>query len=118
VSEARIEGCAPEGLLRTHIGVAIRRARISQGQTLRQLSRAASVSLGYLSEIERGQKEASSELLASICAALTLPIPQLLLEVSRSMQADALTITTRPALTVVDTHNTSSTEALNIGDAA
>ena len=57
------------GLLRTHIGSALRRARIAQGQTLRQLSREASVSLGYLSEIERGQKEASSELLESICHA-------------------------------------------------
>ncbi|NBR94132.1 MAG: XRE family transcriptional regulator [Actinobacteria bacterium] len=72
-------------LLRSHIGAALRRVRSEQGQTLRQLSREASVSLGYLSEIERGQKEASSELLAAICAALQLPISQLLLEVSESM---------------------------------
>ena len=106
-----------DGLLRSHIGTALRRVRIAQGQTLRQLSRQASVSLGYLSEIERGQKEASSELLASICTALSFSIPQLLLEVSHSMQM----ATARPAvanLTVVALDNTSATDALNIEDAA
>lgn len=36
------------------------------------------MSLGYLSEVERGEKEASSELLLSICGALDLPLSQLL----------------------------------------
>ena len=106
-----------EGLLRSHIGAALRRVRVAQGQTLRQLSREAAVSLGYLSEIERGQKEASSELLAAICAALALPISQLLVEVSRSMhlhQANAA----RPSLAVVALDNTSAPDAVNIEDAA
>ena len=114
-----------DGLLRSHIGTALRRVRIAQGQTLRQLSRQASVSLGYLSEIERGQKEASSELLASICTALAFSIPQLLLEVSHSMQMATAMNTARPAvanltanLTVVALDNTSATDALNIEDAA
>lgn len=107
-----------DGLLRSHIGTALRRARIEQGQTLRQLSGHASVSLGYLSEIERGQKEASSELLASICAALSLSIPQLLVEVSRSMQARALKGAVRPALAVLSLDNTSAADALNIEEAA
>src|SRR4026209_730939 len=53
-----------------------------QGRTLRQVSAGARVSLGYISEIERGQKEASSELLASICAALDVPLSEILSEVS------------------------------------
>ena len=53
-----------------------------QGRTLRQVSADARVSLGYISEIERGQKEASSELLASICAALDVPLSEILSEVS------------------------------------
>ena len=52
-------------LLRTHIGQTLRQARISQGRTLRDVAKEARVSLGYLSEVERGQKEASSELLNS-----------------------------------------------------
>ena len=54
-------------LLRTHIGSALRAARIEQGRTLRDVAKSARVSLGYLSEVERGHKEASSELLNSIC---------------------------------------------------
>jgi transcriptional regulator with XRE-family HTH domain len=53
-----------------------------QGRTLRQVSADARVSLGYISEVERGQKEASSELLASICAALDIPLSEVLSEVS------------------------------------
>jgi transcriptional regulator with XRE-family HTH domain len=103
-------------LMRTHIGVILRRVRSAQGQTLRQLSRDASVSLGYLSEIERGQKEASSELLAAICAALDLPISQLLLEVSESMSS--LQVTARPSLAIVSLNNTNRADAVNIEDAA
>ena len=54
-------------LLREEIGQVLRMVRRSQGRTLREVSTSAQVSLGYLSEVERGQKEASSELLASIC---------------------------------------------------
>ena len=61
-------------LLREEIGDVLRSARLEQGRTLREVSSRAKVSLGYLSEVERGQKEASSELLASICKALDLPL--------------------------------------------
>ena len=71
-------------LLRHLLGDALRRLRLGQGRTLREVSAAARVSLGYLSEVERGQKEASSELLASICGALGAPLSQLLREVSDS----------------------------------
>ena len=71
-------------LLRHLLGDALRRLRLRQGRTLREVSAAARVSLGYLSEVERGQKEASSELLASICGALGAPLSQLLREVSDS----------------------------------
>ena len=69
-------------LLRHFLGDALRRLRLRQGRTLREVSAAARVSLGYLSEVERGQKEASSELLASICGALGAPLSQVLREVS------------------------------------
>ena len=61
-------------LVREVIGDVLRRARISQGRTLREVSDSARVSLGYLSEVERGRKEASSELLSSICGALDIPL--------------------------------------------
>jgi len=69
-------------LLRTHVGDVIRESRKGQGRTLRDVSATARVSLGYLSEVERGEKEASSELLASICDALELPLSGLFAEVS------------------------------------
>ena len=72
-------------LLREAVGERLRRARTAQSRTLRDVSRAARVSLGYLSEVERGRKEASSELLASICDALELPLPELLVTVAGDM---------------------------------
>jgi transcriptional regulator with XRE-family HTH domain len=69
-------------LLREAIGDRLRRTRTYQQRTLREVSRAARVSLGYLSEVERGRKEASSELLASICEALELPLDELLVRVA------------------------------------
>jgi transcriptional regulator with XRE-family HTH domain len=69
-------------LLRHLLGDALRHLRLRQGRTLREVSASARVSLGYLSEVERGQKEASSELLAAICAALGTPLSQVLREVS------------------------------------
>ncbi len=60
-------------LVRELLGEALREERTAQGRTLREISQQARVSLGYLSEIERGQKEASSELLGSICGALGVP---------------------------------------------
>ena len=72
-------------LLRRVIGDALRSRRQSQHRTLREVSTAANVSLGYLSEIERGQKEASSELLAAICEALGARLSELLGDVSSTM---------------------------------
>jgi transcriptional regulator with XRE-family HTH domain len=69
-------------LLRRVIGDALRARRQRQRRTLREVSTAANVSLGYLSEIERGQKEASSELLAAICEALGAKLSELLHDVS------------------------------------
>jgi transcriptional regulator with XRE-family HTH domain len=93
-------------LLRQMLGDALRRVRMRQGRTLREVSAAARVSLGYLSEVERGQKEASSELLASICGALGAPLSQVLREVSDSfalaeLQSEpALGVPVEPALPV------------------
>ncbi|MDQ3113528.1 MAG: helix-turn-helix domain-containing protein [Actinomycetota bacterium] len=72
----------PVVLVRRSIGEVLRRERQQQDRTLREVSAAARVSLGYLSEVERGQKEASSELLAAICGALNLPLSFVLREVS------------------------------------
>src|ERR671928_1687298 len=72
-------------LLRRVIGDALRARRQAQHRTLREVSTAANVSLGYLSEIERGQKEASSELLSSICDALGAQLSDVLREVSDTM---------------------------------
>jgi transcriptional regulator with XRE-family HTH domain len=74
-------------LLRESVGQTLRRARIEQARTLRDVARDARVSLGYLSEVERGQKEASSELLNSICEALGLSLGALMYEVATEIAA-------------------------------
>ena len=73
-------------LLRRVLGDTLRGRRLRQRRTLREVSGAARVSLGYLSEVERGQKEASSELLASICEALDVKMSEVLSEVSETMR--------------------------------
>jgi transcriptional regulator with XRE-family HTH domain len=73
-------------LLRTQLGNTLRGHRLRQRRTLRDVSGVARVSLGYLSEVERGQKEASSELLASICDALDVELADLLAEVSLELR--------------------------------
>ncbi|MDF3292307.1 MULTISPECIES: helix-turn-helix domain-containing protein [Streptomyces] len=69
-------------LLRRLLGDVLRRQRQRQGRTLREVSASARVSLGYLSEVERGQKEASSELLSAICDALDVRMSEVMREVS------------------------------------
>jgi transcriptional regulator with XRE-family HTH domain len=69
-------------LMRRLLGDVLRRRRTSQGRTLREVAASARVSLGYLSEVERGRKEASSELLAAICSALGVPMSVVMREVS------------------------------------
>ena len=76
------EGTRDMAVLRTLLGDTLRTTRLDQHRTLREVSSQARVSLGYLSEVERGQKEASSELLASICAALGVRLSTVLREVS------------------------------------
>jgi DNA-binding Xre family transcriptional regulator len=88
-------------LLRQLLGEALRHARLRQQRTLREVSANARVSLGYLSEVERGQKEASSELLSSICDALDVRLADLLREVSDSLDLAELTRSTeRPMVSV------------------
>ena len=72
-------------VLREVIGTELRRIRLLQGRTLRDVSAAASVSLGYLSEVERGEKEASSEMLLAICGALGLTLSALLAAVAEDV---------------------------------
>ena len=72
-------------VLRTLLGESLRATRLRQERTLREVSGAAQVSLGYLSEVERGQKEASSELLASICRALGVRLSDVLRDVSDTL---------------------------------
>jgi transcriptional regulator with XRE-family HTH domain len=67
-----------EPLLRLVLGDILRRARQAQGRTLKDVSLDAQVSMPYLSEVERGLKEASSEVLAAICQALDLTVADLL----------------------------------------
>jgi len=68
-------------LIRQEIGDVLRDFRLQKGRTLRQVASKASVALGYLSEVERGQKEASSEILASVADALDIPISVIMREV-------------------------------------
>lgn len=77
-------------LVRQLLGDQLRRRRLEQRRTLRDVSGRARVSLGYLSEVERGQKEASSELMASICDALEIPMSVVLREVSEDLALQEL----------------------------
>lgn len=69
-------------LVRQEIGDVLRDFRLQKGRTLRQVAGDASVALGYLSEVERGQKEASSEILAAVADALQTPLSVIMGEVS------------------------------------
>jgi transcriptional regulator with XRE-family HTH domain len=75
-------------LVREVIGDVLRRARTSQGRTLREVSDSARVSLGYLSEVERGRKEPSSELLNAICDALQVPLSAVLTGAGERMASE------------------------------
>ena len=89
-------------LLRDAVGKELRAARVAQSRTLRDVARDARVSLGYLSEVERGQKEASSELLSSICAALNIQLSTLLNDVTSQIAKSEKT-----SLTVLSSQITS-----------
>ncbi|MCO1654496.1 helix-turn-helix domain-containing protein [Pseudonocardia humida] len=76
-------------LMREAIGGSLRRMRTARRRTLRDVSRRARVSLGYLSEVERGRKEPSSELLAAICDALDVALSDLLSDAAETLDAAA-----------------------------
>ncbi|MCS4489149.1 helix-turn-helix domain-containing protein [Corynebacterium sp. ES2794-CONJ1] len=76
---------ASEPLLRQALGAALRAFRAERGVTLRELAEISRVSPGYLSELERGRKEVSSELLASVCHALGTSVADVLIEAAGSM---------------------------------
>ncbi|OBG26510.1 transcriptional regulator ClgR [Mycobacterium sp. 852002-51057_SCH5723018] len=75
-------------LMREVIGDVLRQARTTQGRTLREVSDSARVSLGYLSEVERGRKEPSSELLNAICDALAVPLSEVLTDAGERMAGE------------------------------
>lgn len=77
--------------MRQFIGEVLRARRLAQGLTLRDVSEKARVSLGYISEVERGQKEPSSELLAALAGALEVPLSKVLLDVSALLAIEEAT---------------------------
>jgi XRE family transcriptional regulator, stress-response regulator len=83
-------------LFRRLLGDVLRDRRMQRGMTLREVSAEARVSLGYISEIERGQKEASSELLASLCLALDAPLSDVLREVSDAVALEEAAVAATP----------------------
>jgi transcriptional regulator with XRE-family HTH domain len=89
-------------LLREVIGDVLRRARTEQGRTLREVSDTARVSLGYLSEVERGRKEASSELLNAICGALDVPLSRVLSDAGEEMAREELAALMRVSAANID----------------
>jgi len=88
----------PRPLLRTLVGDVLRRHRLRQQRTLADVARDARVSVPYLSEVERGRKEASSEVLAAICAALRIDLSDLLADVGRDLGVTPLRRPTVPAV--------------------
>lgn len=75
-------------MMRQLVGEVLRARRLALGLTLRDVSARARVSLGYISEVERGQKEPSSELLAALAAALEVPLSKVLLDVSSLLEVE------------------------------
>jgi transcriptional regulator with XRE-family HTH domain len=91
-------------LLRHVIGAALRRIRLDDGRTLREVALAANISMPYLSEIERGRKEPSSEILAGIAAALGLTLVDLLQEVTAEALVVDLTARAAPVTAIESAH--------------
>ncbi|HEX4190705.1 MAG TPA: helix-turn-helix transcriptional regulator [Marmoricola sp.] len=89
-------------LFRRQLGDVLRNERMRRGMTLRELSSDARVSLGYISEIERGQKEASSELLASLCDALEVPLSDVLREVSDTVAIEEARLLAEASLETIE----------------
>lgn len=101
-----------EPLWRNIIGDVLRQERLSQERTLKDVSESARISMPYLSEVERGRKEASSEVLAAAAAALGMRLIDLLERAHRelakaSADADLLTVTQVTAVGDMGTRHTS-----------
>ncbi|MHC5795102.1 helix-turn-helix domain-containing protein [Lacisediminihabitans sp. FW035] len=91
-------------LLRHALGHVLRRLRLEQGKTLRELAQQSRVSLPYLSEIERGRKEASSEILATLCRVLDVSLGRLLDEVSDELSRAEVAVLTITSLAELGPH--------------
>lgn len=87
---ARAKTKVREPLLREALGMSLRAFRADKGVTLRELAAEARVSPGYISELERGRKEVSSELLAAVCVALDTTVSELLLEAAANLSLQAM----------------------------
>ena len=90
----------PKPLLRTVVGDVLRRTRVSQGRTLAEVARASRVSMPYLSELERGRKEASSEVLAAVCDGLQITLSDLLTEVRSRLDGRAAQVSVAPVISL------------------
>jgi transcriptional regulator with XRE-family HTH domain len=106
--EPRERRPAPRPLLRRVLGDGLRRTRLDQGRTLADVARTARVSMQYLSELERGRKEASSEIVSALCDALDVDLADLLADVTRSpvearqqhatvVRLDSIRVASRPS---------------------
>lgn len=85
---ARTQATPRRVLLRSALGESLRRLRLEQGRTLAEVALAARISMPYLSEVERGLKEVSSEVLAALCAALGIELSELLVAVAFHLSAN------------------------------
>ena len=91
---------ARQGLWRTALGATLRAERLRQERTLTEVAARAGVSMQYLSEVERGRKEASSEVLGAVGQALGLGLRELLVEVCSVVQVyQAPAVSSRAATT-------------------
>jgi transcriptional regulator with XRE-family HTH domain len=94
-------GQAPrEPLWRDVVGGVLRRERLAQERTLKDVADAARISVPYLSELERGRKEASSEILAAAAHALGFGLADLLALSHRELVRPTRSTTARLARTV------------------
>ncbi|GIG57812.1 transcriptional regulator [Longispora fulva] len=93
---ARAQATPRRVLLRSALGDTLRRMRLEQGRTLADVALRARVSMPYLSELERGLKEASSEVLAALCAALGIELSDLLVAIAFQISAESVVATPAP----------------------
>jgi transcriptional regulator with XRE-family HTH domain len=93
---ARAQAAPRRVLLRSALGESLRRLRLEQGRTLAEVALAARISMPYLSEVERGLKEVSSEVLAALCAALGIDLSDLLVAVAFHISASSTATTVLP----------------------